>query len=249
MPKELEGRVALVTGGSRGIGRAVALSLADAGAATVISYAHNEDAAKAVVSELEAKGVRASAVRFDAGDSAATKAAIDGVIESMGGLHILVANAGISLDGLLLRYKDEDLQKMFATNVFGAFYAARSAARAMTKARWGRMVFMGSVVGEMGNTGQSAYAASKSALDGLARSIAKELASRNVTVNVVAPGYIETDMTKGITDAMKKVLMDNIPLGRIGSVEEVASVVRFLASDAASYVTGQVIEVNGGLNM
>ncbi|MBI2378848.1 MAG: 3-oxoacyl-ACP reductase FabG [Deltaproteobacteria bacterium] len=249
MSKELSGKVTLVTGGSRGIGRAVALAFADAGAQVAISYAQNEDAAKSVVAEIEARGSRGIALRFDTTDSAATKAAVESVIEQLGGLQVLVANAGISIDGLLLRYKDEDLQKIFATNVFGAFYAARTAARAMSKARFGRMIFMGSVVGETGNVGQSAYAATKSALEGLARSLAKELASRNVTVNVVAPGYIETDMTRGITDAMRKTLLDNIPLGRIGAPEEVASVVRFLASDAAGYITGQVIEVNGGLNV
>ena len=249
MKLELDGKVALVTGGSRGIGRAVAEGLAAEGVKVVISYASNADAAKSTVSAIEGAGGFASAIQFDVKDSAAAKDAIDGVVKEHGALHILVANAGIAVDGLLMRTKDADLENIFQTNVFGALYCARAATRPMMKARWGRIIFMGSVVGAMGNVGQTAYAGSKAALEGMAKSMARELASRNITANVVSPGFIQTDMTSDMNDDMKKWLTDNIPLGRVGDPADVADAVRFLASERAKYITGQVLAINGGLYM
>ncbi len=249
MTKELEGRVALVTGGSRGIGAACALALADAGANVVISYGSNADAAKDTVGRIEAAGGKASAVQFDVKDPDAAKAAVAEIVKSQGGLHVLVANAGISIDGLMMRVKDDDLEKLYRTNVFGAFYCARAASRPMMKAKWGRIIFMGSVVGETGNAGQSAYAGTKAALEGMAKSIARELASRSVTANVVTPGFIATDMTNAMPDAAKDATVAAIPMGRIGDPEDIAEAVRFLASDRAKYITGQVLGVNGGMYM
>lgn len=245
----LEGKIALVTGGSRGIGRATALALAKAGMKVHISYSANEAAALEAVAQVEAAGGKCAATRFDVADAEANKEAIEKIVKDDGALHVLVANAGVAIDGLLMRFKDEDLKKSFETNVFGAFYGARAASRPMMKARFGRIIFMSSVVGEMGNVGQSAYAGSKAALLGMAKSMAKELASRNITVNVVAPGFIETDMTSGMSDEMKKYLTDNIPLGGVGKAEQVADAVAFLASERAAYITGHVLDVNGGLYM
>jgi 3-oxoacyl-[acyl-carrier protein] reductase len=245
----LKDKVALVTGGSRGIGRAAALGLAKAGAKVTISYTSNEAAAHETVDAIQKGGGRASAARFDVGDSNAVKQAIDGIVASEGALHILVANAGVSVDGLLLRYRDEDLDRVFRTNVYGAFFAARAAARTMMKARWGRIIMMGSVVGEMGNVGQVAYAGTKAALEGMAKSIARELASRGITANVIAPGFIETDMTRGMPEEAKSGLLQSIPVGEIGKPDDVADAVCFLASERARYITGQVLNVNGGLYM
>lgn len=245
----LAGKIALVTGGSRGIGRATALALGRAGATVAISYVSNEAAAKETVSAIEAAGGKARALRFDVADAGATKEAIDGLVKELGGLHVLVANAGVAIDGLVMRMKDEDFDKIMRTNVYGAFYCARAASRTMLKAKWGRIITLGSVVGEMGNTGQAAYAASKAALEGLTKSLAKELASRGVTANVVSPGFIDTDMTRSMSEDMKKLLESSIPLGGVGKPEDVADAILFLASERARYITGQVLDVNGGLYM
>lgn len=245
----LSGKIALVTGGSRGIGRATALALARAGVKVHISYSANESAALETVGLVEAAGGKCTATKFDVADADANKEAVEKIVKDDGALHILVANAGVALDGLLMRFKDEDLMKTFQTNVFGAFYGARAASRPMMKVRFGRIIFMSSVVGEMGNVGQTAYAGSKAALIGMAKSMAKELASRSITVNVVAPGFIETDMTSGMSEEMKKYLSDNIPLGGVGKAEQVADAVAFLASERAAYITGHVLDVNGGLYM
>jgi 3-oxoacyl-[acyl-carrier protein] reductase len=245
----MEGRIALVTGGSRGIGRACAVALAKAGADVTISYTSNEAAAQETINLIQSTGGKAAMVKFDVADSAACQEAVESISKTKGGLHILVNNAGISIDGLLMRYKDEDLEKIFRTNVFGAFYLARAASRPMMKARWGRIVMMGSVVGEMGNTGQTAYAGTKAALDGMAKSLARELASRNITTNVVAPGFIDTDMTRALPEAAQKGLLEQIPLGAMGTAEDIANAVAFLCSDNAKYITGQVLGVNGGLYM
>lgn len=245
----LQGKVALVTGGSRGIGRASAVALSREGAEVVISYASNEDAARATVEEIQKAGGKASAERFDVADAAAASAAVDAIVESKGGLHVLVSNAGVSIDGLLLRFKDEDFEKVFRTNVFGAFYLMKAAARPMMKARWGRVILIGSVVGESGNAGQIPYAGSKAALDGMARSLARELATRNITANVVAPGFVDTDMTRALPDAVQKSIVGQVPLGRVATAEEIADTVAFIASERARYITGQVINVNGGMHM
>lgn len=245
----LSGKIALVTGGSRGIGKACALALAKEGADVTISYTANEIAAQETVDALRALHGKGGMVRFDVGDAAAGQAAIDELVKAKGGLHILVNNAGVAIDGLVMRFKDEDLEKIFRTNVFGAYTLSRAACRAMMKARWGRIIMMGSVVGEMGNTGQSAYAATKSALEGLSKSLARELASRNITCNVVSPGFIDTDMTKGMTETMRAALLSQIPLGAMGSADDIADAVAWLSSERARYVTGQVLSVNGGLYM
>ncbi len=245
----LSGKIALVTGGSRGIGRASAVALAREGAHVVISYTSNEEAAHATVHSIEQAGGKAWAKRFDVGDPEACKEAVEAIAKERGGLHILVNNAGVSLDGLLMRYKDEDLARIFQTNVFGAFYLARAASRPMMKAKWGRIVMMGSVVGEMGNVGQSAYASTKAALDGMAKSIARELASRNITANVIAPGFVDTDMTRAMPAEAQQALLGQIPAGRMASADEIADAVLFLASERAGYLSGQVLNVNGGLYM
>jgi 3-oxoacyl-[acyl-carrier protein] reductase len=243
----LDGKVALVTGGSRGIGRACCEALAEQGATIIVNYVKGEAAAKEVADGIVAKGGKAEICGFDVADTKATETAIDELIKRQGRLDVLVANAGIAVDGLLLRVKDEDLDRLFATNVRGAITCARASIRPMMRAKAGRIIFLSSVVGEMGNVGQTAYAASKAAVLGAAKSIAREYASRNITVNAVAPGFIETDMTHGMNDAMKEYILKVTPLGRVGSARDVASAVAYLASDEAGYVTGQVLRVNGGM--
>jgi 3-oxoacyl-[acyl-carrier protein] reductase len=243
----LTDRVAIVTGGSRGIGRSCAETLASLGATVVLTYVKGDAAALEAVAAIEAKGGRAKAMKADVAVSAEMDAAVDATVKEFGRLDILVANAGIAIDGLLLRLKDEDVDALVATNLRGAIASARSAVKPMMKARYGRIVFLSSVVGEMGNVGQTAYAATKAGVIGAAKSIAREYASRSVTVNVVAPGFIDTDMTSHMTDAMKSQLLSGIPLGRTGQASEIAAAVAFLASSEASYITGQVLRVNGGL--
>ncbi|MGO9836412.1 MAG: 3-oxoacyl-ACP reductase family protein [Polyangiaceae bacterium] len=243
----LGGRVALVTGGSRGIGRACCEALAAQGATVVVNYVKGEAAAREVVQSIAAKGGTADAQGFDVSDSKAVDAAVDGIVKRHGKLDILVANAGISIDGLLLRLKDDDLDKLWASNVRGAIACARAGSRSMMRARWGRIVFMSSVVAEMGNAGQTAYSATKAALIGAAKSIAREYGSRNVTANVIAPGYIDTDMTAAMTPEQKEQLVKIVPLGRTGVAADVAAACIYLASEEAGYVTGQVLRVNGGM--
>jgi 3-oxoacyl-[acyl-carrier protein] reductase len=243
----LDGKVALVTGASRGIGRACAEALAEQGATVLVNYVKGEAAAREVADAIRARGGAAEIVGFDVADTQATEAAMGELIKRHGKLDILVANAGIAIDGLLLRQKDEDLDKLFATNVRGALTCTRVATKAMMRAKTGRVIFMSSVVGEMGNVGQTAYAASKAAVIGAAKSIAREFASRNITVNVVAPGFIDTDMTSSLAGEMKEQMLKVVPLGRTGTAREIAAATVFLASDEASYITGQVIRVNGGM--
>ena len=243
------GRVALVTGGSRGIGRACAEALAEQGATVIVNYVKGEAAAREVADAIVAKGGKAEIAGFDVADSKAIDAAVDDIAKRHGKIDILVANAGISIDSLLLRLKDEDLDKLWATNVRGAIACARACSRGMMRGKWGRIVFMSSVVGEMGNVGQTAYAATKAALMGAAKSIAREYASRNITCNVVAPGYIDTDMTATMTPEMKEQLAKIIPLGRTGTAKDIAAACLYLASEEAGYVTGQVLGVNGGMHM
>jgi 3-oxoacyl-[acyl-carrier protein] reductase len=243
----LDGRIALVTGGSRGIGRACCEALAEQGATVVVNYVKGETAAREVADAIGAKGGKTDVAGFDVADSKAVDAAVDVLVKRHGKIDILVANAGISIDGLLLRLKDDDLDRLFATNVRGAIACARACSRGMMRARWGRIVFMSSVVGEMGNVGQTAYAASKAALLGAAKSIAREYASRSLTVNVVSPGFIDTDMTSTMTPEMREQLVKIVPLGRIGSAGDVAAACAYLASEEAGYMTGQVLRINGGM--
>jgi 3-oxoacyl-[acyl-carrier protein] reductase len=206
-----------------------------------------EAQAKEVADGILAKGGKADIQGFDVADPKACDTAVEDVIKRHGRLDILVANAGVSIDGLLLRMKDEDLDRLFAVNVKGSLACARAATKSMMRAKTGRIIFMSSVVGEMGNVGQTAYAASKAALIGAAKSIAREYASRNITVNAITPGFIDTDMTASMTDQMKEQLNKIIPLARTGTAREVAAACVFLASDEAAYVTGQVLRVNGGM--
>ena len=245
----LDGKIALVTGGSRGIGRACSEALAEQGATVVVNYVKGEAAAREVADGILAKGGKAEISGFDVADSKAVDAAVDGIVKRHGKVDILVASAGISIDGLLLRLKDEDLEKLFATNVRGSIACARACSKSMMRSRWGRIVFMSSVVGEMGNVGQTAYAATKAAVMGAAKSIAREYASRSITCNVVAPGFIDTDMTATMTPEMKEQLGKIIPLGRTGTAKDVAAACLYLASEEAGYVTGQVLSVNGGMHM
>jgi 3-oxoacyl-[acyl-carrier protein] reductase len=243
----LDGKIALVTGGSRGIGRACAEALAEQGATVVVNYVKGEAAAREVADGIVAKGGKAETAGFDVANTAATETALDGVIKKHGKIDILIANAGIAIDGLLLRLKDEDLQRLFETNVRGAVTCARVAMKSMMRSKAGRIVFMSSVIGEMGNIGQTGYAITKAALLGATKSIAREYASRNVTVNAIAPGFIDTEMTQSMNDEMKTAVLGMIPLGRTGTAREIAAACVYLASDEAAYVTGQVLRVNGGM--
>ncbi len=247
--KDFEHKVALVTGGSRGIGRAIAVELGKRGASVVLSFAGNEAAAAETVKLIADAGGKAKAVRFDVADTAACAKAVEEIVKEQGRLDVLVNNAGVAIDGLVMRFKDEDWDKTLDTNLRGAFALIRAASRPMMKQRGGAIVNVSSVVGETGNGGQAAYAASKAGLIGLTKSVAKELASRNIRVNAVTPGFIATDMTAGFTEDLKNKMLEQIPLSRLGSAEEIAKAVAFLASDGASYITGATLKVNGGMYM
>ncbi len=246
---DFKDKVALVTGGSRGIGRAISLRLAQGGATVVVNYAGNEAAALETCGAIESAGGKAIARRFDVADSTACQGAIEEIVATHGGLHILVNNAGIAIDGLLLRLKDGDLDRQLEVNLKSAFFLCRAAARPMMKQRSGAIVNLTSVVGEMGNGGQTAYAATKAGLIGFTKSLARELASRGVRANLVSPGFIDTDMTRDLPEDVRAKMLEAIPLGRLGSADEVANAVAFLASDHSSYVTGEVIRINGGMYM
>ncbi|AUX43157.1 3-ketoacyl-ACP reductase [Sorangium cellulosum] len=244
---DLTGKVAIVTGGSRGIGRAASEALAAQGAHVIVNYVRGEAEARAVAEAITARGGKAEALGFDVANMQATEAAIADAAKRLGRLDILVANAGIAIDGLLLRVKEEDLDRLFDVNVKGSIACARAATKVMMRARTGRIVFLSSVVAEMGNVGQVAYGATKAALLGVTKSLAREYAGRGITVNAVAPGFIDTDMTTTISGEMKEGLTKMIPLGRTGRAEEVAAAITFLCSDEASYVTGETLRVNGGM--
>jgi 3-oxoacyl-[acyl-carrier protein] reductase len=243
------GRVALVTGGSRGIGRACAVALARDGHRVAVCYGSDEEGAAETRAAVEAAGVEALAVRADVGDRAAVDAAFEHVESAWGRVEVLVVNAGINRDALLLRMSDEQWDDIVRTNLTGAFHAVRRAVPGMVRSRWGRIVTVGSVAGLSGSAGQLNYATTKAGLVGMTRSIARELGSRNVTANLVAPGPITTAMTDALDDARKQELTRQVPLGRFGTPEEVAAVVAFLCSDAAAYVNGAVVPVDGGLGM
>ena len=241
--------VALVTGGSRGIGRAICLELARGGANVVFCYAGNEAAARETVSACEALGAKALALRCDVSCEADVKALMDAALKTFGRIDILVNNAGITRDNLLMLMKPEDFDAVISANLKGAFLCMKAAARQMVKQRYGRIVNLSSVVGLRGNAGQVNYAASKAGVIGMTKSLAKELAGRNITVNAVAPGFIDTDMTAALTDAARTAALGAIPMGRMGAPEDVARAVAFLASDNAAYITGQVLAVDGGMSM
>lgn len=246
---DLSGKVALVTGGSRGIGRAAAEALASRGAHVVINYVSNEAAAQATAAAIQSAGGRAELCHFDVADTASAEKAIAELVKKLGRLDILVASAGVSIDGLLLRLKDDDFERTLAINLKGAVACARAAIKAMMRAKVGRIIFLSSVVGEMGNAGQTAYAASKAALLGVTKSLAREYASRNITVNAVTPGYVETDMTNALTDEQKQLMLASVPIARAGTAAEIAAAIVYLASDEAAYVTGHALRVNGGMYM
>jgi 3-oxoacyl-[acyl-carrier protein] reductase len=245
MQLDLSGRVALVTGASRGIGKAVAVALARAGA-SVVAVARGEHAA-AVAEAIVAAGGTAVGRTADVADAASVEAVVKGAVETYGRLDILVNNAGITRDQLLLRMKREDWDLVLQTNLTGAFVCTQAAIKVMVRQRYGRIVNISSVVGQSGNAGQANYAASKAGLIGFTKSVAREVASRQITANVVAPGFIDTDMTRAVPEAVQQKWLEDIPLGRLGSPEDVADAVCFLASERAAYITGHVLAVNGGM--
>ena len=245
----LDGKVALVTGASRGIGRAIAIRLAAEGAKVAINFAGNTEKAEAVKAEIEAAGGEALLVQANVADAAAVEEMVAKVVDAFGGIDVLVNNAGITRDGLLVRMKDEDFDAVLDTNLKGVFYCTKAVSKLMMKKRSGSIVNMTSVVGVNGNAGQTNYAAAKAGVIGFSKSAAKEFASRGITVNMVAPGFIDTDMTSVLSDKAKEAALAGIPLQRMGTPENVADAVAFLVSDQAAYITGQVIHVDGGMVM
>lgn len=246
---EFAQKIALVTGGSRGIGRATCVRLAEMGATVAVNYTRGADAAEEVVEEIESRGGKAIAIQADVGDEAQTAAMVAQVINELGRLDILVNNAGITRDGLLLRMKKADWDEVIRVDLTGAFNCMQAAAKKMIKQRSGAIVNVSSIVGIMGNAGQANYTAAKAGLIGLTKTVARELAPRNIRVNAVAPGFILTEMTESLADELKEGIVDRIPLARFGSAGDVANVITWLASDKAAYVTGQTVPVDGGLGM
>ena len=246
---DLSDKSALVTGGSRGIGRAIVLRLAGQGADVAFSYKGNAAAAAATVADVEALGRKAVAIQGDVSDPTTADAVVKAVLEAFGKLDILVNNAGITRDDLIMRMSVEAWREVLETNLFGAFYMTKAVTRPMLKARSGRIVNITSVSGQAGQTGQANYSAAKAGLIGLTKATARELASRSITVNAVAPGFVLTELTEGLPDALKDEITSRTPLGRFGTTDEIANAVAFLASDDAAYITGQVLAVDGGLVM
>ncbi|HYY16683.1 MAG TPA: 3-oxoacyl-[acyl-carrier-protein] reductase [Gammaproteobacteria bacterium] len=246
---ELAGQVALVTGGSRGIGRAVALTLAEMKAQVILNYVANEAAAEETRAHIEAAGGQATTLRFDVADGEATDRAFHSILDAHGRIDILINNAGVARDTLLLRMKEEDWQQVLQVNLTGMYHCSKAAIRPMIRQRSGRIINITSIIGLIGNPGQVNYAAAKAGAIGLTKALAREVASRGITVNAVAPGFIETEMTQGLSGKTKAELLRQIPLGRWGMPQDVANCVGFLVSARASYITGQVIQVNGGLSM
>ncbi|MBD8497020.1 3-oxoacyl-[acyl-carrier-protein] reductase [Paenibacillus arenosi] len=246
---KLEGKVALVTGASRGIGRSVALKLASEGADVVVNYAGSEAAAAETVAAIEALGRRAIAIRANVGKTQEADQLIQSTMEQFGRIDILVNNAGITRDNLIMRMKEEEFDQVIETNLKGVFNCLKAVTRPMMKQRSGRIINISSVVGVLGNPGQANYVAAKAGVIGLTKASARELASRNITVNCVAPGFIETDMTDALSSEMREQLLHGIPLARLGQPEDIANAVLFLASNDSSYMTGQTIHVDGGMYM
>ncbi len=247
MPEPQES--ALVTGASRGIGRAIALRLAKDGFRVLVNFASNEAKAREVVDQITREGGKAELFGFDVANAAAVDEKFDWIAKNHAPLRVLVNNAGVTIDALLMRLKNEDLDRTLDIDLKGAIYCTRAACKQMMRERQGSVIQISSVVGESGNAGQSAYAAAKAGLIGFSKSVAKELGSRQVRVNVVTPGFITTDMTGALTDAQKEAILRSVPLGTLGEPEDVSSLVSFLASPASRYITGQVIGVNGGMYM
>lgn len=244
----LEGKVALVTGASRGIGRAIALQLGAQGA-TVIGTATSATGAQSISQALQDSGIQGTGMLLNVCDADSVTATLERIQAEFGAPLILVNNAGITRDNLMLRMKDEEWFDVIDTNLHSLYRMSKAVLRGMTKARWGRIINIGSVVGAMGNVGQVNYAAAKAGLEGFGRALAREVGSRSITVNAVAPGFIDTDMTRDLPEAQRDALLTQIPLGRLGQAQEIANVVGFLASEQASYVTGTTIPVNGGMYM
>ncbi len=245
----LDGKVALITGGARGIGKAIVLALSNAGASIAFTYKTSESAAKKLASELETKGKKALAFQSDASSSDQATQTVEKVVMECGQLDILVNNAGITKDGLLVRMSEEDWDSVLANNLKSVYNFTKAASRQMMRQKSGKIINITSVAGLTGNAGQANYAASKAGIIGFTKSVAKELGSRNILVNAIAPGYVETDMTGSLSEHQKKILTDLIPLKRTAQAHEIAAVVKFLASFEANYITGQVICVDGGLTM
>mgnify|MGYP001791429842 CR=1 FL=1 len=245
----LAGQVALVTGGARGIGRATVIALAGAGASVAINYQHSQEAAEMLAESLGSTGVKLSTVQGDVADPAQVKAMIEQAEAALGQISILVNNAGITRDTLTMRMSEEDFDAVIATSLRGAFLCSKAVARGMMKARGGSIINVSSVIARRGNPGQANYAAAKAGLIGFTKSLARELGPRGVRVNAVAPGYVITDMTSELPDEMKAKILENTPLGRLATPEEIASVIAFLASPAAGYITGAVIPIDGGLGI
>ncbi len=243
----LNGKTALVTGGGRGIGRAICLELARQGARVAVNYSGSQAAAEQTVEECRALGVEAFAIQADVADGNSVTAMVKAVIARLGRLDILVCNAGITRDNLMPLLKEDDFDAVVDTNLKGAFLCMKAAYRPMMKQKYGRIVAVSSIVGLRGNAGQTNYAASKAGLIGLSKSLAKELAGRNVTVNVVAPGFIDTNMTAALPESAQQAILATIPMGRMGAAEDVAKAAAFFASDEAAYITGQVLCVDGGM--
>lgn len=245
----LEGKVALVTGASRGIGRSIAIELAKQGADVAVNYSGSKEKAEAVVKEIEQLGRKAIAIQADVANADSVAGMVKEVIGQFGSLDILINNAGITRDNLIMRMKEEDWDAVIDTNLKGVFNCSKAVTRQMMKQRFGRIVNITSVVGVLGNAGQANYVAAKAGVIGLTKTLARELANRNITVNAVAPGFIETDMTETLTDEIKSEMLRQIPLAKLGQPEQIASVVRFLVSEDSSYMTGQTLHVDGGMVM
>ncbi len=244
-----EGRVAIVTGGGRGIGRAVALRLAREGADLAISYRSNDEAAEEAAERVRAAGVRCELYKGDVASREDVEALVKVVSEAFGRIDILVNNAGLTRDNLMMRMKEEEFDDVLRTNLKGTYLCTRAVLRPMIRARWGRIVNVSSVVGLVGNAGQANYAASKAGIIGFTKSVAREVAQRGITANVVAPGYVQTELTGSLPEKVKEGIKAQVPAGRFGEAEEVAEVVAFLAGEGAGYVTGQTVAVDGGMTM
>lgn len=245
----LDGKIALVTGGSRGIGRAVAQRLATMGALVYINYVSRPDAALETKELIEKAGGKAETIQFDVADSEQVQTAVKAIANDVGGIDILVNNAGVTRDSLMARMKENDWDFVMSTNLKGAFLCSKAAARLMMKKKWGRIVNLTSVIGFAGNAGQANYAAAKAGLVGFSKSMAREYASRNITVNSVAPGYVITDMTDSLSEDVQEKIKSEIPLGSLGTVEDIAGAVAYLVSEDGRYITGQTLHVNGGMYM